>query len=97
MQGPSHPGELLREDVVKALPLSVSETARRLGVSRTTLSRVLSGSVAISPELALRLEMAGVSTARAWLAMQANYDVAAAKREPQPPVRSLSVDNAQIV
>lgn len=93
MHGPSHPGELLRADVVKALQLSVSETARRLGVSRRTLSNVLSGSVAISPELALRLEMAGVSTARAWLAMQANYDVAAARRKPQPPVRSLSSDS----
>lgn len=89
MINPPHPGELLREDVINALGLSITETADRLGMSRVALSRVLNSRAAISPDLALRLEMAGVSTARAWLAMQVNYDLAQAKLHPQPPIRSL--------
>lgn len=89
MINPPHPGELLREDVIAALGLSVTETADRLGMSRVALSRVLNGRAAISPDLALRLEMAGVSTARAWLAMQVNYDLAQARLHPQPLIRAL--------
>ena len=61
-------------------------------MSRVALSRVLNGRAAISPDLSLRLEMAGVSTARAWLAMQVNYDLAKAKLHPQPPVKALQLD-----
>ncbi|HBT67253.1 MAG TPA: addiction module antidote protein, HigA family [Agrobacterium sp.] len=89
MKFPVHPGELLREEVIAALQLSVTEAAERLGVSRVALSRVLNGRAGISPDLALRLERAGVSTARAWLAMQSNYDLAQAMKREQPPVRPL--------
>jgi len=75
MKNPPHPGELLREDVIAELGLSVTETSARLGMSRVAFSRVLNGKAAVSPDLAIRLEMEGVSTARAWLAMQANYDL----------------------
>lgn len=90
MKNPPHPGELLHEDVIVELGLSVTETAERLGMSRVAFSRVLNGKAAVSPDLAIRLERAGVSTARAWLAMQANYDLAQAMKRPQPPVRALS-------
>jgi len=90
MNNPPHPGDLLREDVIKELGLSVSDAAARLGMSRVALSRVLHGHAAVSPDLAIRLEMAGVSTARAWLAMQASHDLAQAKKRVQPPVRSLA-------
>lgn len=89
MKDPPHPGELLREDVLAPLGLSVKEAAARLGMSRVALSRVLNGRAAISPDLAVRLERAGVSTARAWLSMQANYDLARAMQHEQPPVRAL--------
>jgi len=89
MKNPPHPGELLREDVIAELGLSVTETAARLGMSRVAFSRVLNGKAAVSPDLAIRLEMAGVSTARAWLAMQANYDLAKAMKRPQPQVCAL--------
>lgn len=89
MKNPPHPGELLREDVINELGLSVTETAARLGMSRAAFSRVINGKAAISPDLAIRLERAGVSTARAWLAMQLNYDLARAMEHQQPPVRSL--------
>lgn len=61
---PPHPGELLRDEVIAALGLSVTEAASRLAMSRVALSRVLNGKAAISPDLALRLEQAGTSTAR---------------------------------
>lgn len=70
-----HPGEILREEVIKELGLSVSETADRLGVSRVSLSRVLNGGAGISPNLARRLEQAGVSTERRWMAMQTTYEL----------------------
>ncbi|QCM10375.1 HigA family addiction module antidote protein [Agrobacterium tumefaciens] len=89
MKFPVHPGELLREEVIAALQLSVTEAAERLGLSRVALSRVLNERAGISPDLALRLERAGVSTARAWLAMQSNYDLAQAMKREQPPVRPL--------
>lgn len=53
---PTHPGELLREDVLPSLGLTVTSAAEQLGVTRAALSRVLNGRAAISPEMALRLE-----------------------------------------
>ncbi len=89
MKNPPHPGELLREDVLQPLDIEVTEAARRLGVSRTTLSRILNGHAGISPDLALRLERAGVSTARFWMTLQANFELAKAAQRQQPKVRSL--------
>jgi addiction module HigA family antidote len=89
MHNPPHPGEILKEEVIAPLSLSVTEAAERLAMSRVALSRVLNGRAGISPDFALRLEKAGVSTARAWLAMQANYDLWQAMQHKQPPVRRL--------
>ncbi len=89
LHNPPHPGEILREDVIVKLGLSVTEVAGRLGMSRVALSRVLNGKAAISPDLALRLELAGVSTARAWLALQAQYDLAQIMTAPLPKVHAL--------
>lgn len=89
MKNPPHPGELLKEDVIVELGLSVTETAKRLGMSRVAFSRVLNGKASISPDLAIRLEKAGVSTARAWLAMQINYDLAQAMKHPQPTIHAI--------
>ena len=89
MKNPVHPGEILREDVLAELGLSVSEAAERLGVARVTLSRVLHGHARVSPNLAVRLEEAGVGTARAWLAMQTSFDLAVQRAEGVPKVRKL--------
>ena len=94
MKSPPHPGEMLREDVLAPLGLSVTEAAERLGMSRVALSRVLNGRAAISPDLAVRLDRAGVSTARAWLSMQANYDLAEAMQRQQPDVKPLGTEAA---
>ncbi|SDB83629.1 addiction module antidote protein, HigA family [Raineyella antarctica] len=89
MKNPVHPGEILREDVLAHLGLTVSEAASRLGISRVALSRVLHGHAGISPNLAVRLEEAGVGTARAWLAMQAAHDLANERAAARPKVRRL--------
>ena len=79
MFNPPRPGETLREDVLPALDLSVTTAAAQLGIARVTLSRVLHGHAAISPELALRIEAwLGVErggSARVWLAQQAAFDL----------------------
>jgi antitoxin HigA-1 len=75
MKNPPHPGSIIGEDVLGELGLTVSEAASRLGVARVTLSRVINGHAGVSPNLAVRLELAGVGTARAWLAMQSAYDL----------------------
>ena len=90
MHDPVHPGIILREDVLVELGLTVTEAAKRLGVSRVALSRVTNGRAAISPALALRLDMAEVGTARAWLAMQSAYDLWQARALDLPAVRPLS-------
>ncbi|HLS68424.1 MAG TPA: HigA family addiction module antitoxin, partial [Kiloniellales bacterium] len=84
-----HPGEILKETAFEPLKLSVTEAASRLGMSRVALSRVLNGKSGISPDLALRLEKAGVSTARFWVHLQANYELWQALQHEQPPVRPL--------
>ena len=52
---PTHPGVILREDVLPSLGLSVSEAARQLRVSRQTLHRILAGTSGVTPEMAVRL------------------------------------------
>ncbi|AKP89991.1 hypothetical protein LMG7053_05578 [Achromobacter ruhlandii] len=90
MHNPPHPGEVLREDVIAPLGLSVTDAADRLAMSRVALSRVLNGKAGISPDLAVRLEQAGAGTAQAWVAMQANYDLWQALQHEQPPVKPLA-------
>jgi addiction module HigA family antidote len=84
-----HPGEILREDVIVPLGIDVTEAARRLSLSRPALSRVLNGRAGISPDLAVRLEQAGVGTARVWMQLQANYELSLARARKQPKVIAL--------
>ncbi|WP_409423006.1 HigA family addiction module antitoxin [Pseudaeromonas sp. ZJS20] len=88
MMNPPHPGELLDENI-NALGLTIEEAALRLGVSCEELANVAKLQAAISADLALRLEMAGMSTAQCWLRMQINYDLAQAKRQLPRQVRAL--------
>ena len=80
MKNPPHPGLSIKENCREPLGVNVSEAARILGVARHTLSRVLHGHAAISPEMAVRLEKAGWSNAEFWLRHQTNYDLAQVRR-----------------
>lgn len=79
MFNPPHPASILREDILPALGLSVSEVARQLGVSRVALSRVLNERAGISVELARRIEAwlgpENGGRAETWLKMQIDYDL----------------------
>ncbi|MEX2517335.1 MAG: HigA family addiction module antitoxin [Gammaproteobacteria bacterium] len=76
MQNPAHPGEILRELVMNPLQLSVTEVSEHLGVSRKTLSKILNGRGSITPEMALRLEMAFEKpSADHWLKLQLAHDL----------------------
>jgi addiction module HigA family antidote len=77
---PTHPGSILREDVLPSLGLSVSEAARQLRVSRQTLHRILAGTSAVSPEMAVRLGKFCGNGAGLWLRMQEAFDLWHAER-----------------
>lgn len=88
-----HPGDTLREDVLPALGLSVTDAAEQLGVTRAALSRVLNGRAAVSSEMALRLELwLGVEhggRADTWVAHQAAYDLWKARKAGKLKVKAL--------
>ena len=75
-----HPGEMLREDCLKPLGLTVTAAAKGLGVSRGSLSELLNGHNGASAEMAIRLEKAGWGSADSWLRNQLSYDLWNARR-----------------
>jgi addiction module HigA family antidote len=75
MHNPAHPGEIIREDCLKPLGLTVTAAAAGLGVTRKALSDVLNGHAGISPEMAIRLEKAGWLRADHWLRLQMQRDL----------------------
>jgi addiction module HigA family antidote len=85
MHNPPHPGSILREDVLPALGLSVTEAAKQIGVTRVALSRVLNGHSGISPEMALKIEdWLGVEhggRAEMWTGMQLDFDMWQARKK----------------
>ena len=96
MHNPPHPGETLRDDVLPALNLSVTQVAAQLNVTRASLSRVLNGRAAISPEMALRLEgWLGVENggrADLWIAQQAAFDLWKARKAGAPKVKRAAIE-----
>ncbi|MCP3679588.1 MAG: HigA family addiction module antidote protein [Gammaproteobacteria bacterium] len=79
---PTHPGEVLREDVLKPLGLTVTEAAKRLGVTRKALSELLNCKASLSPEMAVRISKATRTTPESWLYMQAKLDLWKAEQKP---------------
>ncbi|MGB2930928.1 MAG: HigA family addiction module antitoxin [Methyloceanibacter sp.] len=81
MKNPPHPGLSVRHDCLEPLGLSVTDTAKKLGVSRKQLSDVLNGHSGISPEMAIRLHKAFGGGADTWFRLQAAYDLAQAMKK----------------
>ncbi len=79
MFNPSHPGRIIRQRLIEDEEGnklgSVAAVAQTLSCHRNTLNRVINGSAAVSPEMALALEKAGAGSAEFWLGMQASYDL----------------------
>ena len=91
MHNPPHPGEVLQDTVLGAGGITVTEFAKKLGVSRVTLSRVANGRAAISADMALRLAAALGGSAESWLSMQAAYDLWQAQKKGQIKVQPLKL------
>lgn len=82
MHNPAHPGEVLQDTVLrKDGGITVTALAKRLGVSRVALSRVVNGKAAVSAELAIRLAAALRGSAESWLRMQIAYDLWQARKK----------------
>ena len=90
MHDPPHPGEFIREVYLEPFSITGRQLASKLGVSASTLNRVLKGSSGISPEMALRLSKAIGRSPESWLALQDNYDLLQAKQ-------SVNLDEVQEV
>ena len=80
MKNPPHPGLSVRHDCLEPLGLSVTEAARKLGVSRKQLSDIVNGHSGISPEMAIRLDKAFGGGAETWFRLQAAYALAQAMK-----------------
>jgi addiction module HigA family antidote len=79
MKNPAHPGSLIRDNI-EELNLTVADAATGLGVTRQQLYKVIKGESAVTPEMAVRLEMAFGGAADTWLRMQMNFDLARARQ-----------------
>ncbi len=92
MHNSPHPGLIIKEDILPALGISLTEAADQLGVTRVALSRVVNGKAAISPDMALRIEkwldVKNGGSADRWLAQQAAYDLSRARKLGMPNVKS---------
>lgn len=76
IHNPLHPGKIVYEIIIEGANLSVTEAAKRLGVNRTTLSRLLNGHAGISPDMALRLSKLFPNTdMMLWMNLQRDYDI----------------------
>lgn len=88
-RAPTHPGAILREDVLPELGLSVAETARRLHVSRQTLHDLLAERKGFTPDMALRVGKLAGNSAAFWLRMQGDFDLWCAERELADELRTI--------
>ena len=86
---PSHPGELLREDILPALRLTVTAAAQKLGVSRQTLHAILAERSAVTPEMAVRLGKLCGDGPDIWLRMQMAHDLWQARRDLAETVKQI--------
>lgn len=91
---PTHPGAILREDVLPALGLSVSEAARQLGVTRQTLHRIMAEKGSITPEMATRLGRFCGNGPGLWLRMQQAHDLWHAERQLGAKLEKIPVHKA---
>ena len=87
MNNPPHPGLLLEDYLGET---SLAEAARRLGVTRATLSRIRNGHSAISADMAVRIGMLFGTSPELWIGMQGSYDLWVELQKPRPLVLPLA-------
>ena len=86
MESPPHPGEIIRNDCLAPLGLTITRAAKGLGVSRKHLSELVNGRAGISPNMAIRLSKAFGGSPESWLRQQMQYDLRQAEKETDPDV-----------
>ena len=85
---PVHPGEILREDFLAPLEMSVNARAQALRVPSTRLHEIVKERRAVTPDTALRLARYFGGDAQSWLNLQASYDLKVAERDLGPAIES---------
>lgn len=75
MHNPPHPGEIIRDQCLEPLGLTITAAAKGLGVTRKTLSELVNGHSGLSPDMAIRLSRAFGSSPETWLRLQMQYDL----------------------
>lgn len=80
MCNPPHPGMIVKRALIDNTDFSVTEAAKKLGVGRVTLSKIINGKSGISPEMAVRLSIVLETSSEMWLNMQSMYDLARAEK-----------------
>ena len=86
---PVHPGEVLLEEFIRPHGLTPIRTARRLGVPRTRIERLVAGATGMTDDTALRLERLFGASAEFWLRLQADYDLGVARRRADPSIGAI--------
>lgn len=81
---PTHPGEVLLEDVIRPLGITITQAAKDLGVTRKTLSELVNQKSSLSPEMALRIAAATRTTPESWISMQTKLNLWIAKQKKMP-------------
>jgi antitoxin HigA-1 len=89
MYNPCHPGEILWEEYLKPLKISITDFAKQIGISRKVLSDVVNEKAGISPVMSLRLSKALNKSPQFWLSMQMNYDLFQVQKKSKKAIRAV--------
>jgi antitoxin HigA-1 len=81
MKNPPHPGRIVRQDSIEPLALTITETAKVLGVTRQALNNLVNGKAGVSPQMAVRISKAFGGSPEMWLRLQANYDLSQLRQD----------------
>ncbi|MCD5363551.1 HigA family addiction module antitoxin [Chromobacterium aquaticum] len=90
MFSPPHPGELLSEWIEGLDGMNITQFAKAIHITRAQLSRIIHGHAAITPEIAVRLELALGTSSAMWIGMQGEYDVWQARQSERPAIQQIS-------
>ncbi len=89
MNNPCHPGEILREEYLEPLKISITDFAKQIGVSRKVLSDVVNEKAGVSPVMSLRLSKALNKSPQFWLTMQMNYDLFQVEKKSRKAIKAV--------
>ncbi|MHB8744295.1 MAG: HigA family addiction module antitoxin [Sulfuricaulis sp.] len=94
MHNPAHPGDILRELYLKPLGITITQTAKALGVSRKHVSAIVNARAAVTPDMAVRLAAVFATEPEVWVNIQAQYDLWTVSKHARPKVKPLVTKKA---